>query len=164
MIKAVRLNYQPKDGALKFEVGKEYESENGFHYCECAFNTLEFEPFENPLKTRYLEIEPLDDICDIGGNTYFSSHIKVIREVDKMELCQAEPNFKLRYDYYSELSQKAFDKIKLEMDINRKMSDMKFEAKMRRLKKMIPIALIPVILVLLYALIPLILVKMGILP
>ena len=128
MIKAVKLNYQPGTGDIKFEIGKEYESNDGFHFCDSAFATLEYEPFKNPLKTRYLEIKPLDEYSDIGDrhkHSFVCKRIKILREINRDELCQSEPKFRLKHSQYFDLSQKEFDKLKLMLDINGEVSRLK---------------------------------------
>lgn len=100
-VKAVSKNLEPSGVKnFSFEIGKEYFSENGYHFCQSAGQTGEY--FENPLKTRYLEVEPLGEFYNIGDGCSFQARkIRIVREILLEELLE-DSLFKSRYMAYKE--------------------------------------------------------------
>lgn len=101
-IKAVSENLSPKDHDFSFVIGEEYYCKKGYCFCDTAYATKEY--FENPLKTRYLEIEALDEVSDLGdGHSFKSNKIKILREIQLSEL---------RKDYFFDDACKYFERLK----------------------------------------------------
>lgn len=161
-IKAVDLGYHPKNNNnFKFEVGKQYGSENGYCFCDTAYATLEY--YENPLTTKYLEVESLVEAGDMGdGHSFISNKIKIIREIELEELRQ-DSNFNARCVVAEEIRDEAWKKIDEEMKSLHE--DLEKEDKIRRRKLMLAgkVACIPLIVfIILWIILPLALHYLGI--
>lgn len=99
-IKAVTKDLSPKGSKdFSFTIGDVYSSDKGYHFCDSAYATMDY--FENPLETRYLEIEALDEVNDIGDTHSFRSNkIKVIREIPLDELRKENILFNSACEYH----------------------------------------------------------------
>ncbi|WP_035288018.1 hypothetical protein [Clostridium sp. KNHs214] len=101
-IKAVSKDLSPQ-GCSKFSfvIGREYSSENGYCFCDTANATREY--FENPLETRYLEVQPLSEVVSLGDpHSFRANEIKIIREVLLEEL-RKDFHFNSTCNYYEGL-------------------------------------------------------------
>lgn len=88
-IKAVREDFTNKSGDHKYEVGKEYKNDAYYFTDEKNIGAIPESGFskEKLLKTRFLQIEPVDPPYYDTSLSYFTSeHIKVIREIPIAEV------------------------------------------------------------------------------
>ena len=156
-IKAVTTGLNPKEHkTFKFEIGKVYDSEKGYCFCDTAFATLDY--YENPLTTRYLEIEVLSDASDMGDrHSFLANKIKIVREISIDEL-RADSSFDERCKHYEVLRDKAHKEVKKELDDLHEYYER--EDRIRKKKNMLKIKVIMVcfaIFILLEIVIPVIL-------
>lgn len=98
-VKAVSKNLSPRGcSKFSFEIGKEYYSKNGYCFCDTANATREY--FQNPLETRYLEIQPLSEVVSLGdSNSFKADKIKIIKEYSLEEL-RKDFHFNSTCEYY----------------------------------------------------------------
>ena len=99
-IKAVTKNLSPRGFKdFSFNIGNAYSSNTGYCFCDSARATTEY--FENPLETRYLEIEALEQVYSLADTHSFKSNkIKIIREIPLDELRKANIFFNSVCEFY----------------------------------------------------------------
>ncbi|MBL5769033.1 hypothetical protein [Heyndrickxia sporothermodurans] len=101
-IKAVKNDFTNKYN-LKFEVGKEYKSDDGFSFTNesnlAMIADISGYGGNKLLETRFLEIEPIAPLYECVGGEYTSYHIKVIREIPISEIKRMPVSVNL-YGYF----------------------------------------------------------------
>ncbi|WP_312072140.1 DUF7666 domain-containing protein [Anaerotignum propionicum] len=110
-IKAVSKDLSPQGcSEFSFVIGREYYSESGYCFCDTANATREY--FENPLETRYLEVQSLSEVVSIGDPHSFKANIiKIIREITLEEL-RIDFHFNSTCNFYEGLNHKVGEKKK----------------------------------------------------
>lgn len=106
-VKGVNYDYSSKPNKnKKYEVGEIYEGENGvIYFCPVEHINAIMGYFENPKQTRFLVIEPLEDVyCDAAMPDYCSSRkIKVVRELTIEEVMNLDQTGIIRSRFESHI-------------------------------------------------------------